>query len=107
MVTVTEAAINRIRSMAIGNDTPDSGVRLMIVGGGCSGLTYDMDFETDAQEGDQVFEDEGVRVFVDPMSYVYLKGTEIDFIESFSFSGFRFNNPNAQKNCGCGSSFTV
>ena len=107
MVTVTEAAINRIRNMAINNDTPDSGVRLMVVGGGCSGLTYDMDFETDAQEGDQVFEDEGVRVFVDPMSYVYLKGTEIDFIESFSFSGFHFNNPNAQKNCGCGSSFTV
>ena len=107
MVTITEAAINRIRNMAINNDTPDSGVRLMVVGGGCSGLTYDMDFETDAQEGDQVFEDEGVRVFVDPMSYVYLKGTEIDFIESLSFSGFRFNNPNAQKNCGCGSSFTV
>tara|TARA_R110000824_G_scaffold202090_1_gene386262 strand:+ start:2647 stop:2970 length:324 start_codon:yes stop_codon:yes gene_type:complete len=107
MVTVTETAINRIRNMANDNDTPDNGVRIMVVGGGCSGLTYDMDFENETQEGDQVFEHEGVRVFVDPMSYVYLKGTQIDYVESFSFSGFRFENPNAQKSCGCGSSFTV
>ena len=107
MITVTETAANRIRNMAIDNHAPDSGVRIMIVGGGCSGLTYDMDFETKSQEGDQVFENAGVKVFVDSMSYAYLEGTEIDFVESFSFSGFHFNNPNAQKSCGCGSSFTV
>jgi len=107
MITVTETAANRIRNMAINNDAPDSGVRIMVVGGGCSGLTYDMDFETKSQEGDQVFENSGVKVFVDSMSYAYLEGTEIDFVESFSFSGFHFNNPNAQKSCGCGSSFTI
>ena len=93
--------------MAINNDSPESGVRIMVVGGGCSGLTYDMDFETTSQEGDQVFEDAGIKVFIDSMSYAYLAGTEIDFVESFSFSGFHFKNPNAQKSCGCGSSFTV
>lgn len=84
-----------------------SGIRVMIVGGGCSGLTYDMDFETEEREGDQVFETHGVKLFIDPMSYAYLEGTDIDYVETFSFSGFHFNNPNAQKSCGCGSSFTV
>ena len=107
MVTVTDKAISQIRDMKINNNVPDSGVRLMIVGGGCSGLTYDMDFETSTIEGDQVFEYGDVKIYVDPMSYSYLEGTEIDFIKSFSFSGFHFNNPNAQKSCGCGSSFTV
>lgn len=107
MVTVTEMAINQIRDMKINSNVPDSGVRLMIVGGGCSGLTYDMDFEKNTIEGDQIFEYEDIKIFVDPISYSYLQGTEIDFIKSFSFSGFQFNNPNAQKSCGCGSSFTV
>ena len=79
----------------------------MVVGGGCSGLSYDMDFEQEAGEGDQVFDSEGVKVYIDPMSFVYLDGTSIDYVETFSFSGFHFENPNAKKACGCGSSFTV
>jgi iron-sulfur cluster assembly accessory protein len=82
-------------------------VRVMVVGGGCSGLSYDMDFAQEAGEGDQVFDSEGVKVYIDPMSFVYLDGTAIDYVETFSFSGFHFENPNAKKSCGCGSSFTV
>ena len=84
-----------------------AGVRVMVVGGGCSGLTYDMDFEHETREGDTVVEHEGVKVFVDPMSLAYLEGTRIDFIETFSYAGFQFDNPNAQKGCGCGKSFSV
>ena len=107
MITLTAAAAEKIRNMAEQHEMADQGVRVMVVGGGCSGLSYDMDFENETKEGDQVFDCEGVKVYVDPMSAAYLEGTNIDYVETFSFSGFHFNNPNAQKTCGCGSSFTV
>lgn len=107
MITLTTAAASKVRNMAEEHQAQGSGVRVMVVGGGCSGLTYDMDFETDPREGDQVFEADGVKVFVDPMSFVYLEGTKIDYVETFSFSGFHFENPKAVKSCGCGSSFTI
>ncbi len=107
MLTITTAAADKIRAMAEQHQMSTAGVRVMIVGGGCSGLTYDMDFETEAKDGDEVYEHEGVKLFVDPMSMAYLEGTKVDYVETFSFSGFHFENPNAQKSCGCGSSFTV
>ena len=107
MITMSEAATTKIRNMADEHDAPENGIRVMVVGGGCSGLTYDMDFEHETKEGDQVFESDGVKIYIDPMSYVYLKGTRVDYVETFSFSGFHFENPNAEKSCGCGSSFTV
>lgn len=107
MITLTDAAASKIRAMADQHKVEHLGIRVMVVGGGCSGLTYDMDFEESAGEGDTVIENGDVRVFVDPMSLAYLDGTQIDFVETFSFSGFHFENPNAQKSCGCGSSFTV
>jgi len=107
MISLSEAAATKVKAMAVQHEVDQAGVRVMVVGGGCSGLSYDMDFAHEAGEGDQVFESEGVRVFVDPMSFVYLQGTAIDYVETFSFSGFHFENPNAKNSCGCGSSFTV
>ncbi len=106
-LTLSESAAKKVQSMREQHGAESSGIRIMVVGGGCSGLTYDMDFEEESQEGDQVFEHEDVKLYVDPMSFAYLAGTHIDYVETFSFSGFHFQNPNAQKSCGCGSSFTV
>jgi iron-sulfur cluster insertion protein len=107
MITLTTAAAEKIRTMAVEHEMVDAGLRVMVVGGGCAGLSYDMDFESGAKDGDEVYDCDGVKVFVDPMSIAYLEGTNIDYVEKFSFSGFHFENPNAQKSCGCGSSFTL
>ncbi len=107
MINMTSAAATKVKNMATEHGAAAQGIRVMVVGGGCSGLTYDMDFEETARDGDQVFETEGVKVFIDPMSFAYLEGTKIDYVETFSFSGFHFENPKAVKSCGCGSSFTV
>ncbi|MFT7579658.1 MAG: iron-sulfur cluster insertion protein [Myxococcota bacterium] len=106
-VTLTDAAADKIRNMAEQHKVDHQGIRVMVVGGGCSGLTYDMDFEHEEREGDLVVSNEDVFIYIDPMSLAYLEGTKIDYVETFSFSGFHFENPNAQKSCGCGSSFTV
>ena len=95
MISISEKASKKIKNMALdSNCGPD--IRVMVVGGGCSGLSYDMDFET-----------EGVKLYVDPMSIAYLDGTKIDYVQTFKFSGFHFENPNSSKSCGCGSSFAV
>lgn len=107
MINLTPAAEEKIHNMAQEHQVSNTGVRVMVVGGGCSGLTYDMDFEEAHQDGDEVYESGDVKIYVDPMSQAYLDGTSIDYVETFSFSGFHFDNPNAQKSCGCGSSFTV
>ena len=86
MLHLTTAAAEKIRDMAVEHDSSDAGIRVMVVGGGCSGLSYDMDFETAAQEGDEVFESEGVKLYVDPMSIAYLDGTKIDYVQTFKFS---------------------
>lgn len=107
MITLTEAAVTKIQTMADDHEMTSHAVRVMVVGGGCSGLSYDMDFESDQKEGDTVYKEGELNVFIDPMSLQYLEGTNIDYVEKFSFSGFHFDNPNAKKSCGCGSSFTV
>jgi iron-sulfur cluster insertion protein len=104
---VTSLAVDKVRDILKAQGLEELGLRVMVVGGGCSGFTYDMDFEDKINPGDWELEFEGLSVVVDPMSYAYLDGTKIDYIESFQFSGFHFENPNAKSTCGCGSSFAV
>lgn len=82
-------------------------VRVGVQGGGCSGLTYQLKFDTVLNENDKMFEDKGVRIVVDKKSFLYLVGTELDFSDGLNGKGFQFNNPNATRTCGCGESFAV
>lgn len=82
-------------------------VRVGVQGGGCSGLTYQLKFDSQLLDTDKVFEDKGVRIVVDKKSILYLVGTELDFSDGLNGKGFQFNNPNATRTCGCGESFAV
>jgi iron-sulfur cluster assembly accessory protein len=82
------------------------GIRVGVVGGGCSGFQYSMDFEKLGADGDLTFEQEGIKFFVDVMSSMYLQGVTIDYVEGLQGAGFKFNNPNAKQTCGCGQSFS-
>jgi iron-sulfur cluster assembly accessory protein len=84
-----------------------SGLRVAVMGGGCSGFQYALDFEREARPTDSVFEFDGLKVYVDPVSARYLKGTTIDYVLGMQGAGFKFSNPNASGSCGCGSSFAV
>lgn len=103
-IQVTPAAIGRIRALLAKNQC-DGGLRLGVVGGGCSGLSYKFKLETSPRPTDNVFDYEGVRVFVDPKSLVYLQGLTLDYTESLLESAFVFQNPNAKRHCSCGKSF--
>jgi iron-sulfur cluster assembly protein len=107
-ITVTEKALARIRSaIAKENISPtEGGLRLGVQGGGCSGLSYNIRFDTQPRERDRVFLYDDVRVFVDPKSFIYLHGMILDYEETLMHQGFVFQNPNAKKACGCGSSFS-
>lgn len=87
--------------------TPGTFVRVGVDGGGCSGLMYNLTFDTESKEGDQVFEDNGVKVVVDRKSFLYLIGTELDYTGGLNGKGFTFINPNATRTCGCGESFSI
>jgi iron-sulfur cluster assembly protein len=109
-VDVTPRAVARIRSaMAKEGISPtEGGLRLGILGGGCSGLSYSIRFDTQPRERDRVFTYGGdVRVFIDPKSFIYLNGMVLDYEETLMRQGFNFINPNSKKSCGCGSSFTA
>ncbi len=85
----------------------DSFVRISVVGGGCSGLSYKLDFDNQLQANDQVFEDKGIKLVTDMKSMLYLYDTQLDFTEGLNGKGFHFNNPNASRTCACGESFSV
>ncbi len=104
MINVTPKAVERIRTLLAANP-PAGGLRLGLVGGGCSGLSYKFKIEPGPRSDDQVFEFDGVRVFVDPKSYTHLEGLTLDYKESLMESQFVFENPNAQQTCSCGKSF--
>ena len=108
-VQVTERALKRIRvAMAKEGISPaEGGLRLGIQGGGCSGLSYNIRFDTQPRERDRVYNFEDVRVFVDPKSFIYLHGMILDYEETVLRQGFNFINPNSTKSCGCGSSFSA
>ena len=105
---VTEKAIKRVRiAMAKEGISPEEGgLRLGVMGGGCSGLSYSIKFDTQPRERDRIYEYDGVRVFVDPKSFVYLHGMTLDYEETLMRQGFNFINPNSTRSCGCGSSFS-
>ncbi len=106
---VTERAVKRIRAaMAKEGISPlEGGLRLGVKGGGCSGLSYSIAFDTHPRERDRIFNFDSVRVFVDPKSFVYLHGVTLDYEETLMRQGFNFINPNSARACGCGTSFSV
>ncbi len=107
MIHVTENAAKQIRLLIERDNLQDHGLRVAVVGGGCSGLSYKMNFEKEAAEGDKVFEVHGVKVFLDSKSHLFVNGLTLDFSDGLNGSGFTFNNPNAKSSCGCGSSFST
>jgi iron-sulfur cluster assembly protein len=106
MVTLTPLAVSEVKRILEKQPNSALGLRLGVKGGGCSGLSYAMGFDTQ-REGDNVFEVEGLKVIVDPKSYLYLDNTVVDFHDALEGRGFKFINPNAEKSCGCGESFSV
>ncbi len=107
-IQVTERAIQRIRSaMAKEGISPaEGGLRLGVLGGGCSGLSYSIRFDTQPRERDRVYQFDDVRIFVDPKSFLYLHGMTLDYEETLIKQGFKFVNPNSSRSCSCGSSFS-
>jgi iron-sulfur cluster assembly protein len=108
MLTVTEKAKNKaIELMKMENKPVDAFIRVGVEGGGCSGLSYKLEFDSTAKPDDKVFEDKGIKIVCDKKSFLYLIGTELDFSDGLNGKGFQFNNPNASRTCGCGESFAV
>jgi len=106
-IQLTAKAVEMVKDAMARENLSGYGIRVGVVGGGCSGFQYSMDFENDAKDGDSVFEAGGVRVFVDPMSSMYLQGVTVDYVVGLQGAGFKFVNPNARNTCGCGQSFST
>ena len=109
MIKITEKAANEIRRIQTTDPTAkDSNLRVQVVGGGCSGMSYKLGFENQPPgENDKIFEELGVKVLIDAKSYLFLAGTELDFSDGLNGTGFTFSNPNAKRTCGCGTSFSA
>ena len=107
MINVTQVAASKISELLAEEQKAQSGLRVFVQGGGCSGFQYGLMIEGDPNDSDQVFESNGVKLYVDPVSLSYLKAAEVDFVESVTGGGFTIKNPNAKSTCGCGSSFSV
>jgi len=106
MINVTPKAVEKVKEIMAQQTPLPGGLRVAVVGGGCSGFSYSMQFDTPTAQ-DKTLEVDGLKVFVDPMSLMYLDGCEVDYVETLEGSGFKFNNPNVKSTCGCGSSFSV
>lgn len=107
LLQVTPTAVGKVKEIMAGQQPQPLGLRLSVVGGGCSGFSYQMNFETEANPIDKTFEFDGLKVIIDQASLMYLDGTRVDYVETLSGAGFKFENPNVKSTCGCGSSFTV
>jgi len=107
MITLTDNAAEKVKGILEREGKAAYGLRLKVVGGGCSGLSYSMDFEEMAAPTDKVYEDHGVKVFVDPQSDPYVSGALVDYTDALTGAGFTIKNPQAKGTCGCGHSFTV
>jgi len=107
MINVSSAAASKITELLAEEQKQTSGLRVFVQGGGCSGFQYGLMIEENGGDGDQVFESNGVKLYVDPISIRYLKGAEVDFVETVTGGGFTIKNPNATSTCGCGSSFST
>ena len=104
MITLTKFAANKIKTLLF--EKEETGIRAAVQGGGCSGFTYQLKFDN-KKDTDREIDSYGVKLYVDPKSYIYLMGTEIDFVDDLNQSGFKFVNPNAKRTCGCGESFSI
>ncbi|WP_234735022.1 HesB/IscA family protein [Tellurirhabdus bombi] len=108
MVSVTDKAKDKIIELRQKDGlTENYAIRVAVQGGGCSGLMYDLQFDTAQQATDHIIEDKGIKIYVDRKSLLYLAGTELDFSDGLNGKGFQFRNPNASRTCGCGESFAV
>ena len=108
MITLTTPAAEEVRRLMEKEGKPGLGLRIGIKGGGCSGMSYILSIEGEApKQGDNVFDQEGIKVLVDAKSHLYIDGTTLDFKNALTGGGFEFNNPNAKTSCGCGTSFTA
>jgi len=106
MISITERAAQRIHESVAGSPQNAEGLRIRVIGGGCSGLQYKLDLDVE-KKGDKVFEQDGARVLIDRKSYLYLNGTTVDWKDGLQSTGFQLDNPNVKRTCGCGESFVV
>ena len=107
MVQLTENAVGKVKEILTSQEPQPAGLRISVVGGGCSGFSYSMAFENSPGLLDKTYSFGDLKVFVDQASLLYLDGAEVDYVESMEGSGFKFSNPNVKSTCGCGSSFSV
>jgi len=107
MISLTENAAVKVKELIESRPHQTEGLRVGVRGGGCSGFTYFLEFAENPNKGDRELDSHGVTLFVDPKSYLYLMGTQVDFVDSLAGAGFKFTNPNARRTCGCGESFSV
>src|SRR5437868_3680928 len=107
MVQLTERAVGKVQEILDSQEPKPAGLRIAVVGGGCSGFSYSMAFENTPNMLDKTYNFDGLKVFIDQASMLYLDGAEVDFVETLEGSGFKFNNPNVKSTCGCGSSFSA
>ena len=105
-IEISENAVRKINALIAQQQKDGQGLRVKVVGGGCSGLSYKMDLDVQ-RDGDRVFERDTAKVLVDRKSFIYLRGTELDYADGLMDSGFKLQNPNVKRSCGCGSSFSV
>ena len=106
-ITLTENAAKRVNAILNGENKKGYALRVTVQGGGCSGMSYNLTFDNEQKEFDKVYESKGVKILCDFKSWVYVKGTVIDFSNDLLSGGFKLNNPNANKTCGCGTSFSA
>ncbi len=107
MIQLTPRAIEKVKEILDTQEPKPSGLRIAVVGGGCSGFNYSMAFENDPNVLDKTYNFDGLKIFVDQASMLYLDGASVDFVETLEGSGFKFENPNVKSTCGCGSSFSA
>jgi iron-sulfur cluster assembly accessory protein len=107
MINLTENAVSKVKEILTSQEPQPAGLRISVVGGGCSGFSYSMAFENSPQMLDKTYNYDGLKVFVDQASLLYLEGAQVDYVESIEGSGFKFSNPNVKSTCGCGSSFSA
>ena len=107
LIDLTPTAREHVLRLMSREKKEGSGLRVSVVGGGCSGMSYKMSFESAAAAADNVMEFDGLKVFIDPKSALFLKGIQIDYVDGLNGAGFTYQNPNAKKSCGCGTSFSA
>src|SRR5260370_36424315 len=107
MVKITDTAVSKVREILDSQEPKPNGLRIAVVGGGCSGFSYSMAFENTPNMLDKTYNYDGLKVFIDQASLLYLDGAEVDYVETLAGSGVKVNNPNVKNTCGCGSSFSV